>query len=34
MKKLKYENNVLSYYLHSTVNLPVRRPQDTNVTLM
>ena len=29
----KYENSVFPYSGHSTVNLPARRPKDTNVTL-
>ena len=34
MKISKYENSVLPYSVHSTVNLPVWRPKDKNVTLM
>ena len=30
----KYENNVFPYSVQSTVNLPVWRPKDTDVTLM
>ena len=34
MKISKYENSVLPYSVHSTLNLPVWRPKDKNVTLM
>ena len=30
----KYENNVFPYSVHSTVNLPARRPKDINVSLI
>ena len=30
----KYENHVLLYSLHCTVNLPAWKPKDTNITLM
>ena len=34
MKMSKYENSLLAYSLHSTVNLQEWRPKDTNVTLI
>ena len=34
MKMSQYENSVFPYSLHTTENLPVWRPKETNVTLM